>query len=57
MPEAVQYLTWLDPLRYGLVVVRDLFLKGGGVADHTLEYGMMALPGMGTMSLSMPRLR
>ncbi len=57
MPEAVQYLTWLDPLRYYLVVVRDLFLKGGGVADHAFEYGMMALLGMGTMSLSMLRLR
>jgi drug efflux transport system permease protein len=57
MPEWVQWLTWLDPLRYYLVVVRDLFLKGGGVTDHLFEYGMMALLGVVAQGLSMLRLR
>ncbi|HZW35481.1 MAG: ABC transporter permease [Deltaproteobacteria bacterium] len=31
MPEAVQLLTYLNPLRYFLVIVRGVFLKGAGV--------------------------
>ena len=57
MPEAVQWLTWLDPLRYYLVVIRDLFLKGGGIGDHLFEYAMMALLGVATMALSLLRIR
>ena len=57
MPDAVQYFTLLDPLRYYLVVIRDIFLKGGGVGDHLFEYGMMALLGIVMMVLSMTRIR
>jgi len=57
MPEAVQLLTWADPLRYYLVVIRDLFLKGGGLGDHLFEYAMMILLGVLAMALSAARLR
>ncbi len=57
MPESVQLLTWLDPLRYYLVVVRDLFLKGSSLFDHGFEYLMMAVLGAGSMLLSMLRVR
>src|SRR3546814_16180299 len=30
MPEVIQWLTYLNPLRYFLVVVRGIFLKGVG---------------------------
>ncbi len=30
MPEVVQYLTYVDPLRYFLVIIRGIFLKGSG---------------------------
>lgn len=30
MPQAMQYLTYLDPVRYYLVVVRGVFLRGAG---------------------------
>ncbi len=30
MPRAMQYLTYLDPVRYYLVVVRGVFLRGAG---------------------------
>jgi ABC-2 type transport system permease protein len=33
MPRAVYYLTYLDPLRYFMVIVRELFLKGAGISD------------------------
>ena len=57
MPEVVQWLTYLDPLRYFLVIIRDLFLKGSGVFDHLFEYGMMTLLGMTALALSMARIR
>ena len=57
MPKAVQLLTWVDPLRYYLVVVRDIFLKGGGVTDHLFEFGMMLLLGGAALVLSASRVR
>ncbi len=57
MPEWIQYLTYLDPLRFYLVVIRDLFLKGGGIGSHLYEYGMMALLGITALGLSLVRLR
>ena len=57
MPYGVQLLTWLDPLRFYLVVIRDIFLKGGSFSGHLLEFGMMALLGTVSMGLSMLRVR
>jgi ABC-2 type transport system permease protein len=57
MPEGVQWLTFLDPLRYFLVIIRDLFLKGSGIFDHLFEYGMMALLGTAALTLSVLRIR
>ncbi|MFC5499720.1 ABC transporter permease [Caenimonas terrae] len=57
MPPLLQWLSWLDPLRYYLVVVRDLFLKGGGLGSHPFEYAAMALLGIGALGLALPRLR
>lgn len=33
MPVALQYLTWLNPVRFFMVLTRGIFLKGMGVAD------------------------
>ena len=41
MPVAVQYLTYLNPLRYFMEIVRGIFLKGTGV--ETLWPQMIAL--------------
>jgi ABC-2 type transport system permease protein len=41
MPEAVQYLTYLNPLRYFMEIVRGIFLKGSGIT--TLWPQMLAL--------------
>jgi ABC-2 type transport system permease protein len=57
MPEVLQWLSWADPLRYYLVVIRDLFLKGGGLFDHPLEYAMMALLGSSALTLAVHRVR
>ena len=34
MPEVVQWLTYLNPLRYFLVIVRGIFLKGISQSCH-----------------------
>ncbi len=57
MPEPVQWSTWLNPLRYYLVIVRDAFLKGSGLFDYGLEFLMMTVLGVVSMGLSMLRLR
>ncbi|HTS86450.1 MAG TPA: ABC transporter permease [Usitatibacter sp.] len=57
MPEGVQLLTWVDPLRYYLVVVRDIFLKGGGLLDHPFEFAMMALLGAAAIAVAAMRVR
>jgi len=31
MPQAVQYLTYLNPLRYFMVIIRSIMMKGAGV--------------------------
>ena len=57
MPQVLQWLSWLDPLRYYLVVVRDLFLKGSSLAAHGFQLAMMALLGTGALGIALARLR
>jgi len=49
MPEGFQLATLLNPLRHFLVVVRSVFLKGTGFADHVGEY--LALYGMAAVGM------
>jgi ABC-2 type transport system permease protein len=55
MPEAVQYLTYLNPLRYFMEIIRGVFLKGVGV--DVLWPQILALLVFGTAVLSMSALR
>tara|TARA_R110001583_G_scaffold69858_2_gene198009 strand:+ start:1950 stop:3098 length:1149 start_codon:yes stop_codon:yes gene_type:complete len=43
MPEVIQYLTLLDPLRYFLVIVRGVFLEGDSYAVLLNQYWPMAI--------------
>jgi len=49
MPQLIQDLTLLNPLRYFLVILREVFLQGAGVFLLLPEYG--ALAGIGLLSL------
>jgi ABC-2 type transport system permease protein len=49
MPVVVQWLTYANPLRYFLVIVRAIFLKGVGI--EILWPQMAALASMGTLTL------
>jgi len=55
MPPAAQYLTYLNPLRYFMQIVRDLFLKGVGMASLWQE--ILALFVFGAAILSLSALR
>ncbi len=50
MPEFIQWLTYLDPLRYFLVIVRGVFLEGDGYALLRDQYWPMAI--IGVLSLA-----
>jgi drug efflux transport system permease protein len=49
MPQAIQWLTYVNPLRYMLVIIRGIFLKGIGV--EILWPQMAALAALGTALL------
>jgi ABC-2 type transport system permease protein len=52
MPDLVQYLTLLNPLRYFLIVLRGVFLEGNGIALLTDQYWPMALIALVTLALA-----
>ena len=55
MPVAVQYLTYLNPVRYFIEIVRGIFLKGAGVS--VLWPQMLALTIYGTVVLGLSAAR
>lgn len=50
MPQAVQLLTYLDPLRYFLIVLRGVFLEGDSYTVLLDQYWPMALIGLTSLS-------
>lgn len=57
MPEPVQWLTYLNPLRYFMEVVRGVFLKGTGVEVLWPQLLAMAVFGVGILTFSAMRFR
>jgi ABC-2 type transport system permease protein len=55
MPLIFQYVTYLNPLRYFLVIIRGLFLKGNGIA--VLWPNMLSLLVLGIVVLTLSSLR
>jgi ABC-2 type transport system permease protein len=55
MPLSVQWLSYLDPLRYFIQIVRGIFLKGTGI--DTLWPQMLAMLVYGTLILTFSALR
>jgi ABC-2 type transport system permease protein len=52
MPDAVQLLTYLDPLRYFMIVLRSVFLEGASYALLVHQYWPMALIGLTSLTLA-----
>jgi ABC-2 type transport system permease protein len=57
MPEVIQWLTLVNPLRYFLVVVRGIFLKGVGADVLWREIAVLAAMGVATLALAAMRFR
>jgi ABC-2 type transport system permease protein len=57
MPPFFQYLTYLDPLRYFVVVVQGIFLRGDGLAVLWPQMLGMAVLGLTLLSLSVLRFQ
>jgi len=55
MPEAIQWLTYLNPLRYFLVIVRGIFLKGVGPSVLWPQLVALAVMGLATLWLASKR--
>lgn len=57
MPEVIQWLTYLNPLRYFLVIIRGIFLKGVGVNILWPQMAALAVMGLITLWLASRRFR
>jgi ABC-2 type transport system permease protein len=57
MPEIIQPLTYLIPLRYFLVIVRGIFLKGVGLESFWPDALMMLVWGLTVLALATVRSR
>ncbi|GAO36230.1 ABC transporter permease [Sulfuricella sp. T08] len=55
MPEPAQWLTYLNPLRYFLVIIRDIFLNGSGWEILWPQFAALAV--LGTTLLIISSLR
>jgi len=55
MPQWLQYLTYLSPLRYFLIVLRGTYLKGVGM--EILWPQMLAMTALGISLLTIAVLR
>lgn len=57
MPEALQWLSYLDPLRYFLIVLRGVYLKGVGLEVLWTQLLAMTLIGVVLLTISVFRFR
>ncbi len=57
MPEGFQYLTWINPLRHFLDIVRAVFLKSAGFADVWASMSVLLLMAIAGLSFATRRFR
>lgn len=57
MPRWIQVLTYVNPLRYFVAVIRGIFLKGSGIADLYPHLLPLAALGVVTFSVAVLRFR
>ncbi len=57
MPEVVQWITYLNPMRYFLVIIRGIFLKGIGMDILWPQMGALAVLGAGLLWFASTRLK
>ncbi|MHB8563447.1 MAG: ABC transporter permease [Acidiferrobacteraceae bacterium] len=52
MPKAVQYLTYVNPMRYFMVILRGVFLEGDGVGRLWAQYVPLMLISVASMAIA-----
>lgn len=52
MPPLIQDITYLNPMRYFLVVVRGVFLEGASTRSLTPQYWPMLIIGLVTLAIA-----
>jgi ABC-2 type transport system permease protein len=57
MPQVLQWFTLINPLRYFLIVIRSVFLKGVGIGVLWPDLMAMTLLGAAMLTLSVLRFR
>ena len=57
MPKIIQYGTYINPLRYFLVIIRGIFLKGNGIAILWPQMLSLLVLGLVVMTISSLRFR
>jgi len=57
MPESIQYLTWINPLRHYLVIIRGIFLKGVGFDVLWPQVAVLAALGGSILAVAVYRFR
>jgi ABC-2 type transport system permease protein len=57
MPDVLQWMTYLDPLRYYLVIIRSTFLKGVGIDILWPQMAGLAILGLVLFTLAVMRFR
>ena len=57
MPEIIQYATYLNPLRYFLVIIRGIFLKGNGIYILWPQIVSLFILGIFVITISSLRFR
>lgn len=57
MPQVIQYITYLIPLRYFIVIIRGVFLKGIGIAELWSQVIPLWVFGLAILTLSVLRFR
>ncbi len=57
MPKIIQYVTFINPLRYYLVIIRGLFLKGVGLKILWPQLLMLLLMGVAILTISSLRFQ
>jgi ABC-2 type transport system permease protein len=57
MPKILQWISYVFPLRYYLVIIRSLMLKGVGISAIREDILALAIFGIAIMSLASMRFR
>jgi ABC-2 type transport system permease protein len=57
MPRVLQYVSYADPLRYYMVVMREVLLKGGGFAELRAQIAALAIFGVAILTLASLRFQ